>query len=115
VTQALADVLRRNGVLGLAIAVAVALALWELVRALVWAVAIQLLQKGDDDLSFSLRGESFRYGESLASILALLLVGAALIAIWRLGAHDTKNCPDCLSEIPRAAAVCRECSLEVAA
>jgi hypothetical protein len=112
-TQVLGDVLRRTGVLGLAIAVAAGIALFQFAESLVSTVVIQLLQKADEDLSVEIRGDTYEYSSALAGLLALGLVVGALVGLSRWRATETRSCPDCLSEIPRAATVCRSCTSEV--
>lgn len=66
-------------------------------------------------LTFGIGGTVFHYGLILVEALALLFVAVAGLGLWRLRLRRLAECPHCLSRIPRAAAVCRECSLEVAA
>lgn len=112
-TQALGDVLRRTGVLGVAVAVAVALAFYDLVRSFVFFVPITLIAKADEDLGFTIRGTRFDYHNVLATLISLVVVAGALALIWRLRPRETVPCPDCLSEIPSEAKVCRYCTSEV--
>jgi large conductance mechanosensitive channel len=111
--QVLGDLVRRAGVLGFALAVALALAVVDLARALVYGFPMALIRKADGDLSFSIRDTSFSYYEALGTSLTLVLVAATLAPLWRACVDDTKRCPDCLSEIPVRASTCRYCTSEV--
>jgi hypothetical protein len=66
-------------------------------------------------LTFQLAGSEVLYGFVVVEALAVLLVGLAGYGLWRWRLRRLAQCPHCLSHIPRGAAVCRECSLEVAA
>jgi hypothetical protein len=69
---------------------------------------------GPHRLAFTIAGTTFIYGLVLVETVALLLVGLASYGLWRVRNRRLQQCPHCLSRIPRAASVCRECSLEVA-
>lgn len=112
-TEGFGDVLRRTGVLGLAIAVALALAVFQLVQALVYAGPMVLIGKAVDSLSFRIHGTDFQYHDVLAGLLTVVLVTATLVLVWKLRSGETRRCPDCLSEIPLRANVCRYCTSEV--
>jgi large conductance mechanosensitive channel len=93
--------------------VAVALASYDLVRSFVFTFPMVLIGKADDDLGFTVRGTRFEYHNVLAALISLVIVAAVLALVWRLRPRETMPCPDCLSEIPRAATVCRYCTSEV--
>jgi large conductance mechanosensitive channel len=112
-TGVLGGVLRRRGVVGLAIAVALALGVYELLGAFVRFFPVVLIAKADEDMSFKVRGSAFEYAEVLTALLTLVLVAAVLALVWRFLSDETKRCPDCLSEIPLRAKVCRYCTSEV--
>jgi large conductance mechanosensitive channel len=112
-TQVLADVLRRTGVVGLAIAVAAALAFYDVIRSFVFAFPMVLIGKADEDLMFTVRGTSFQYHDVLTTLISLVIVVTVLALVWQLRPRGTVRCPDCLSEIPREAKVCRYCTSEV--
>jgi len=79
------------------------------------------------DLSFTVRHSRFAYGTFLNQVISFLLVAATvfflvvkpvnhLVARRRLGeetAPGTRDCPECLSEIPAAATRCRFCTAAV--
>jgi hypothetical protein len=68
---------------------------------------------GPQLLYFRIGETVFIYGFVLVQTLTLLLVALASYSLWRLRLRRLEECPHCLSHIPRAATVCRECSLEV--
>jgi large conductance mechanosensitive channel len=112
-THVVGDVLRRHGVLGLAIVLMLALAVYDVVRATVFAFLVPILEEVDRDLTFTVRGTTFSYGDALGMLLTLALLAGLLALVWRMRPADTHPCPDCLSDIPTAAAVCRYCTSEV--
>jgi hypothetical protein len=65
-------------------------------------------------LHFTVGGTAFFYGDLLTRTLALVLVGLVALTAWRRRERRLAECAHCLSRIPRAATVCRECSLEAA-
>jgi large conductance mechanosensitive channel len=81
------------------------------------------------DLTFTINGSVFRYGEFINALLTFLIVAAvlfflvikpvnALLARMRTEppvAEETRDCPECLSQIPNAARRCAYCTTEVAA
>ena len=109
----LKEVLARRGIAGLATAVAAALALSALARSLVDLGVLLPLSQVDSDLSFTAKGTKVYYGELLGSALALAVLVAALLGIWRLGRGDTRVCPDCRSDVDPAATVCPMCTSEI--
>jgi large conductance mechanosensitive channel len=113
VTQAVGDVLRRTGVLGLALAIAVALTFADLVRAFVYAVPMVLIGKADKDTDVVVGGTRFSYYDVVGFLITLVVLAAAVVVVWRTRRDDVARCPDCLSEIPREARVCRYCTSEV--
>ena len=110
----LRDVLARRGTLGLALAVAAALALVALAESLVYlAVLLPYSELVDDDLAFTVKGTSVGYGTLLEKTLVLALVAIVLVAVWRAGRESVRLCPDCRSEVDRAATICPMCTSEI--
>lgn len=78
-------------------------------------------------LRFTVRHSVFQYGTFLNDLISFVLVAAALfffvvrpvntlVARRRAGAESepgTRDCPECLSEIPAAATRCAQCTAEV--
>ena len=78
-------------------------------------------------LTFTINDSLFRYGEFLNALIAFVLIAAVLflLVIKPVNAilerrkmveePTTRECPECLSEIPLAARRCAYCSVEVGA
>jgi large conductance mechanosensitive channel len=111
-------------VLGTAFAVVVSALVADLVTPLIAAVG----GKPDfSELSFTINGSVFRYGHFLNALLTFLIVAAvmfflvikpvnALLARRRTEPPTdapTRDCPECLSEIPMAARRCAFCTAAV--
>jgi large conductance mechanosensitive channel len=111
-------------VLGTAFAVVVSALVADLVTPLIAAIG----GKPDfSELSFTINGSVFRYGHFLNALLTFLIVAAvmfflvikpvnALLAPRRTEPPTdapTRDCPDCLSEIPTAARRCAFCTAAV--
>ena len=54
-----------------------------------------------------LKDVAFDYAYVLQALLAAMIVVAALLGGWRLTRGQLKTCPECLSEIPHDASICR--------
>jgi large conductance mechanosensitive channel len=119
----------RGSLVDLAVAVVIGTAFTALVTALVKDLITPLIAavggKPDfSDLTFTVGGSVFRYGDFLNALIAFLLVAAvlfflvikpvaALLARVRSGepaAEDTRDCPECLSQIPKEARRCAYCT-----
>jgi large conductance mechanosensitive channel len=66
-----------------------------------------------DVLEFHLGHTSIQYDEILQAVIALALVSAGLYWGYRLLVPSQQTCPDCLSEIPTEATVCRYCTSQL--
>ena len=112
-------------VIGTAFAVVVSALVADLVTPLIAAVG----GKPDfSELSFTINGSVFRYGHFLNALLTFLIVAGvmfflvikpinALLARRRTEPptdEPTRDCPECLSEIPTAARRCAFCTAAVA-
>lgn len=123
----------RGNLVDLAVAVVIGTAFTAVVNALVRSLITPLIAAigGEPDfsgLSFTINGSVFRYGEFINALLTFLIVAAvlfflvikpvgALIARMRAEppvAEETRDCPECLSQIPNAARRCAYCTAEVA-
>jgi len=124
------DFLLRGNVVDLAVAVVMGAAFNAVVNTLVKDLITPLVAAifGKPDfsaLSLEINGSKFLYGDFLNSVVAFLLLGAAvyfvvvvpmnaLTARMRRGEAPpdptTKKCPECLSEIPIAARRCAHCT-----
>jgi large conductance mechanosensitive channel len=112
-------------VIGLAFAAVVTALVGDLVTPLIAAIF------GSPDfgaLSFTINGSEFHYGDFLNALIAFVLVAFVLFflvikpvnALVALAHREppadptTRNCPECLSEIPLEAKRCAFCTTEVA-
>jgi len=80
------------------------------------------------ELTFTVNHSVFRYGEFLNALIAFIILAAAVFFVVvkpinalnarRLRGEEsepgTRECPECLSEIPAAARRCSYCTSEVA-
>ena len=115
------DFLFRGNVIELAVAVVIGLAFAAVVTALVEGLITPLIaaifgQPDFSDLTFTINDSVFRYGDFLNALITFVLVAAAIyflvvVPMKRLvpGKQETRNCPDCLSEIPVGARRCAFC------
>jgi len=127
--------LLRGNVVDLAIAVVIGAAFGAIVTAFVAAFITPLVgvvtgASGDvSDRSFRLAGVEFPYGLFLQALISFLLVATVIYflvlqPVNRLMERyktepevqsTTKQCPECLSNIPQAATRCAFCTVEQAA
>ncbi len=126
--------LLRGNLVEMAVGIVIGLAFAAVVTALVSDLVTPLIAaiggKPDfDNLSFTINKSHFLYGAFIDALLAFVLVAAvifflvvkpvnALIARSRTeepADPTTRNCPECLSEIPIAARRCAFCTAEVPA
>ena len=127
------DFILRGNVVDLAVAVVIGAAFTAVVNALVkdllTPVIAALFGKPDfSNLAFTINDSRFAYGDFLNAVLTFVLVAAALFFFVikpvnylmerrRTGPDvesTTRDCPECLSAIPIAAARCAFCTSEVA-
>lgn len=127
--------LLRGNVIDLAVAVVIGAAFSAVVAAFVADLVTPLIAAigGKADfaaLTFTINGSEFKYGDFLNAVISFLMVAAvifflvvkptnALAARIRRGETPTdpttKQCAECLSEIPIAARRCAFCTSTVAA
>jgi large conductance mechanosensitive channel len=124
--------LLRGNFVELAVAVVVGTAFNAVVQSLVKDLITPLIAAlgGEPDfssLSFTINGSEFNYGSFLNALLSFLLSAAVVfffvvkplssfMARFRSEpavAHVTRECPECLSEIPVEAKRCSFCTVEV--
>ena len=117
------DDLARSDLVVVAVGLLLALATFELVRALVenLIMPIIFLLVGKSEfpfLSFTIDNTEFAYGFVLSAALAFIVVCLLVIPLWKAhrrydGVSGTRDCPECLSPIPVAAKRCPECTAVV--
>jgi large conductance mechanosensitive channel len=124
--------LLRGNVVDLAVGVVIGVAFGAVIAALVEDIITPLIAAifGTHDfssLTFTINGSVFRYGAFINAVLAFVLIaGAVFFLVVRpvnsLMAHrrtetpvdpTTRECPECLSSIPKAARRCAFCTAEV--
>jgi len=122
----------RGNLVDLAVAVVIGTAFAAVIAALVADLVTPLIaavggNPDFSDLSFTINGSVFRYGHFLNALLTFLIVAAvmfflvikpinALLARRRTEPptdEPTRDCPECLSEIPTAARRCAFCTAAV--
>jgi large conductance mechanosensitive channel len=122
----------RGNLVDLAVAVVVGTAFTAVVNAIVKDLVTPLIaavggEPNFGNLAFTINGSRFAYGDFLNALVTFLLVAAVLffLVIKPVNAlmdalrtepeveSPTRPCPECLSQIPRAASRCMFCTTEV--
>ena len=121
----------RGNVVDLAVAVVIGVAFSAVVTALVKDLLTPLIAiPGKTDfhaLKFTIRKSTFAYGDFLNTLIAFVTIAAAvfffvvrplnhLVARFKTEPDvdsTTRDCPECLSSIPRAAKRCAFCTAQV--
>ena len=120
----------RGNVVDLAIAVVIGTAFGAVVAAIVKDLLTPLIAAiaGKPDfstLSFTINNSTFHYGDVINAIISFLAIAAVVyyvvvVPMNRLAARraqptevTTRECPECLSTIPKAAHRCSFCTSEV--
>lgn len=125
--------LLRGNVVDLAVAVVVGAAFGAVVTALVadliTPVIAAIFGKPDfSNLTFTINGSTFRYGDFLNAVISFVTIAAAVFflvvrpvnALMRRRKTEqpvdetVRQCPECLSDIPTGARRCAFCTSEVA-
>ena len=123
----------RGNLVDLAVAVVIGTAFTAVVTALVKDLITPLIaaiggEPDFSDLTFTINDSVFRYGDFLNALLSFLIIAAvvfflvikpvgALLARLRTEppvAEETRECPECMSQIPKAARRCAYCTAPVA-
>jgi large conductance mechanosensitive channel len=121
--------LLRGNVVDLAVAVVIGAAFGAVVSSLVADLITPIIaaifgEPDFSDLTFTINGSEFRYGSFINAVIAFLTVASAIfwlvvLPMNRLAARRrtegpvdkiTRECPECLSEVPVAAHRCAFCT-----
>jgi large conductance mechanosensitive channel len=124
----------RGNLVDLAVAVVIGAAFGAVIAALVKDLVTPLIaaiggQPDFSGLTFTINDSVFRYGDFLNALLAFLIVAAVVFflvikpvntLLERVKTEppvdeETRDCPECLSQIPTAARRCAYCTAEVGA
>ena len=121
----------RGNVVDLAVAVVIGTAFAAVVKALVAdlltpIIALIVGKPSFQNLSFTINGSHFLYGDFINNLITFVSIAAAVFffvvaPINRLMARrpredpDAKECPECTSAIPIRARRCPECTAHIAA
>ncbi len=124
------DFITRGNVIELAVAVVIGAAFGAVIASLVADLITPLIGAiiGEPDfsgLSFTINGSVFTYGNFINALITFLSVAAAIyfFVVAPLAKLDemrhgpkqagTRECPECLSEVPFAATRCAFCTSEL--
>jgi hypothetical protein len=99
---------------GLALAFALALAVFSLASSVSFLIVGVLAQHvRGNQLSFNFAGTKFVVDRLLADGLAVVFLVLAFWGMWRVEARALRTCPECKSRIPSEASVCSYCSSDI--
>lgn len=114
------DDLARSDLIIVAVGLLIALATFELVKAIVENLIMPIVfalfgQSEFPFLSFTIDNTAFAYGFVISAALAFVIVCLLVIPLWKVhrqydGESGTCDCPECLTPIPSAAKRCPECT-----
>lgn len=125
----------KGNVVDLAVAVVIGAAFTAIVTSVVDGLITPLVsliggKKGFDDLFFTIGDTPFKYGPVISAVVSFLSIAAVVfflvvkpvnaMAARRAQGEapadpTTRDCPECLSEIPIAAVRCKYCTAKVTA
>lgn len=130
--QGFKEFISRGNVVELAVAVVIGAAFGAVVTAFVSGMLTPLIaaifgQPDFGDLTFTINDSTFAYGAFLNALFSFFTVAAAVYFVVVLPMNklqerrrrgrdpETKECPECLSEIPAQARRCAFCTTELRA
>jgi large conductance mechanosensitive channel len=128
--QGFKEFISRGNVVELAVAVVIGAAFGAVVTAFVSGLLTPLIaaifgEPDFGDLSFTINGSTFAYGLFINAMFSFLTIAAAVYFLVVLPMNrlqerrrrgqdpETKECPECLSEIPAKARRCAFCTTEL--
>jgi large conductance mechanosensitive channel len=122
----------RGNLVDLAVAVVIGTAFGAVVSAFVKDIVTPLIaavggKRDFSGLDFTINGSRFAYGDFINAVTSFLISAAVVFFLVVKPANalmqrartqrdvesETRTCPECLSEIPRAATRCSFCTTEV--
>ena len=124
------DFVTGGNLIEVAVALIMALAMFALVQALVAGLITPIIaaivgEPSFEDLTFTINGSEFRYGDFINALITFVSVAAAVYFFIvvpyqayqrRRGlAPGTRPCPECTTDIPLAARRCPNCTATIAA
>ena len=122
------DFITGGNLIETAVGLVMALAIFALVQALVADLITPIIaaivgEPSFGDLSFTINGSEFLYGDFINAVITFVSIGAAIYFFVvkpyeafkaRRGiTPDTKACPECTSQIPVGARRCPACTAEI--
>jgi large conductance mechanosensitive channel len=123
------DFVMRGNLIEVAVGLVMALAVFALVQALIADLITPIIaaiagQPDFGNLSFTINGSEFLYGDFINALITFVSVGAAVYFFIVLPyekykerrgiSSDTRPCPECTTEIAVAATRCPHCTSQVA-
>ncbi|MBN8866198.1 MAG: large conductance mechanosensitive channel protein MscL [Solirubrobacterales bacterium] len=124
--QGYREFITRGNVIDLAVAVVIGAAFTALVNSIVADLLTPIIAAviGEPDfsaLSFTIHGSEFTYGNFINALIAFVSISAVIYFFVIVPMNHFKreeeathrDCPECLSEIPRKATRCAHCTAEV--
>jgi large conductance mechanosensitive channel len=124
------DFALKGNLIEVAVGLVMALAIFALVQALIESLVTPLIgavvgEPDFGDLTFTINGSEFFYGNFINALITFLSVAAAVyffmvVPYERYKQHrgitsDMRPCPECTTEIPIAATRCPSCTAQVPA
>lgn len=128
--QGFKEFIRRGSVVELAVAVVIGAAFGAVVTSLVADLLTPLVaaifgQPDFSELNFTINDSQFNYGNFINAVFAFVTIAAAIYFFVVLPMNkleerrrrgqdpDTRQCPECLSDIPAEARRCAFCTTEL--
>jgi large conductance mechanosensitive channel len=117
------EFITRGNVVELAVAVVIGAAFGALIQSLVADLLTPIIaaivgEPDFSDLAFTINGSRFTYGNFINALIAFISIAAAVyffvVVPMNHFKHEeeesTRECPECLTEIPREARRCSACT-----